>query len=170
VRDPESLDLDEVRGALARALARICPPWLAAERDDLAQNAFLRLLELEQRKGPDALTAAGYVWRTAYSVVVDEIRRRRRDRADGSDVEVLPGRGHGDPERTHTAREAARALRACLAALAEPRRVAVMLHLQGHPRLEAAALAGWAAKRFENLAYRGLADLRRCLEQKGVRP
>ena len=43
-------------------------------------------------------------------------------------------------------------------------------HLQGHTGPQAAALLGWDAKRTENLVYRGLADLRQCLEAKGVKP
>jgi RNA polymerase sigma-70 factor (ECF subfamily) len=29
---------------------------------------------------------------------------------------------------------------------------------------------GWTEKKAENLVYRGLADLRRCLSAKGLRP
>ena len=50
------------------------------------------------------------------------------------------------------------------------RRLAVMLHLQGHPVAEAARILGWTVKRTENLVYRGLADLRHCLICKGHRP
>ena len=45
-----------------------------------------------------------------------------------------------------------------------------MLHLQGHSVPDAARLLGWPAKRTENLVYRGLADLRRCLIAKGHTP
>jgi RNA polymerase sigma-70 factor (ECF subfamily) len=166
-----ALDFDELRAVLERALARACPSSLAGEREDLAQRAMVRLLELQARRGEEAVTAASYVWRTAYSVVIDELRRRRRDRAvpldDDAPDEVPASR---TPEDDRATREAGRALRGCLATLAEPRRIAVMLHLQGHVRSQGAALVGWPVKRFENLVYRGLAELRLCLESKGVKP
>jgi RNA polymerase sigma-70 factor, ECF subfamily len=168
---PESaLDVDEIRATLTRALARACPAWLAHERDDLVQTALVRILDARRRKGPDAVRAASYVWRTAYSVVVDEIRRRRREPRAAVGEEPPEIASNRTPEHERQAREAGAALRICLATLAEPRRVAVLLRLQGHGLAEAAGLAGWDVKRLENLAYRGLADLRRCLETKGVRP
>jgi RNA polymerase sigma-70 factor (ECF subfamily) len=46
----------------------------------------------------------------------------------------------------------------------------VTLHLHGHSLVEAARILDWAAKQTENLVYRGLADLRKCLLAKGIRP
>jgi RNA polymerase sigma-70 factor (ECF subfamily) len=46
----------------------------------------------------------------------------------------------------------------------------VTLYLQGHSVPDAARILDWPAKRTENLVYRGLADLRACLSNKGLRP
>ena len=54
--------------------------------------------------------------------------------------------------------------------MSKDRRLAVTLYLQGHTVPEAARILGWAAKRTENLVYRGLADLRQCLLGKGHTP
>ena len=51
-----------------------------------------------------------------------------------------------------------------------PRRLAVTLHLQGHSVPEVGRLMGWSAKKADNLVYRGRADLRECLELRGIRP
>lgn len=75
-----------------------------------------------------------------------------------------------DPESRSSGREMGRAIRRCLAELIRPRRLAVSLHLQGHRIKEVGELMGWSAKRAENLIYRGLADLRACLEGKGFGP
>jgi RNA polymerase sigma-70 factor (ECF subfamily) len=50
-----------------------------------------------------------------------------------------------------------------------PRRHAVTLSLQGHSVPEIGRLLGWTGKKAENLVYRGMADLRECLEGKGIR-
>ena len=61
-------------------------------------------------------------------------------------------------------------IRDCLGGLAEPRRLAVLLHLEGFRAEEASRVLHWDVKRVQNLIYRGLADLRRCLEGKGLVP
>jgi RNA polymerase sigma-70 factor (ECF subfamily) len=45
-----------------------------------------------------------------------------------------------------------------------------MLHLQGHSLDEICAMLEEPRKKVENLAYRGLADLRRCLKARGIEP
>lgn len=161
---------DELRRQLVRAVERTCPRWLAAEADDLVQNAMIRVLEIRRRREGEAEFSSFYLRRAAYSVVVDEIRRRRRRgevplEAEGEEPPVPAGRP--DPERVSEGRELGRAIRECLGTLVRPRRLAVTLHLQGHRIKEVGQLMAWGAKKAENLIYRGLADLRRCLEEKG---
>jgi RNA polymerase sigma-70 factor, ECF subfamily len=164
--------LDTLRAALTRAIDRVCPPWLAAQRDDIVQGALLRLLPvLERREGNDPL-AASYLWKVGYTATVDEIRRRRRLREEclvDSRAEAMPATGPS-PDAEVTARETRAALQACLATLVEARRSAVTLHLLGHNVPEIAKRLDWPAKRTDNAVYRGLADLRACLRAKGVEP
>ena len=47
------------------------------------------------------------------------------------------------------------------------RQAAVVLALQGHTAAEVASLLGASVKNVQNLIFRGTADLRRCLEDKG---
>lgn len=75
-----------------------------------------------------------------------------------------------NPERIAAGREIGRALLACLDRLVRARRLAVTLYLQGHSVPEAAALLAWTVKRTENLVFRGLADVRRCLTARGMTP
>lgn len=165
---PEGLDPTQIREVVARAVGRACRGWSPEEREDIVQAALVRVLELERRDGT-AVRTATYLWRVAYSVTVDEVRRRRR-RAELPVEAAATVPAPGNPERDREARERADALRACLGGLAPGRRAAVTLHLHGHENGEAAALLGWDLKKYRNLAYRGLADLRECLRGKGVRP
>src|SRR5262249_28815378 len=97
-----------------------------------------------------------YLWRVAYTVVIDEIRRFRRQQRQ---AEQLPGDERGTPGP-----EVRSELLECLAVLQERRRTAVTLHLQGFRTGEVAAALGWTHKQAENLVDRGLADLRACRE------
>lgn len=166
----------DIRTRLARCVASVCPAWLSGRRDDLVQSAVTRLIEIEARAANDEGNreyAASYLWKVAYSVLVDEIRRQRRQRevAMADDFPEPPARDdRSDPLRSCEAREISDAIADCLSRIVRPRRLAVTLHLQGHTVPEAAALLGWGEKKTENLVYRGLADLKKCLGSKGVRP
>lgn len=158
----------ELRVRLCRAVARICPPWLASQADDIAQRALIRLVQILERREGEARLGASYVRKAAYTATVDEVRRRRRQR----EVALEAGGGEQasagpDPERLRAAVEIDEALRDCLGRMVEGRRRAVTLHLLGHSVPEASRILGWSNKQVENLVYRGLADLRRCLVGKG---
>lgn len=118
------------------------------------------------------LFKASYLYKVAYSALVDEIRRVRRRRETDLDDEadLCIAVTTDDPERTAASMEIGRGIQACLACMKHDRRLAVTLYLQGHTVTEAAGILEWPAKRTENLVYRGLADLRACLTCKGMRP
>lgn len=169
---PELLD---AQATLVRAVRRICPPWLADHRDDLAQLAFERVLK-RHRTGQVDLQRA-YLYRVVHSVVVDELRRRQRRpesplNPDGTDGPGEPASTapSADPERTTASAGTRAAILDCLDALVDNRRRAVVLHLQGHTGAEIAALLEWSSKKAENYVYRALADLRACLDAKGYSP
>ena len=161
-----------IRRELDRAVAMVSPRLSADQRDDLVQVAALRLLKIWQKSEGKKEFTASYLWRTAYSALVDESRRRRRrqeealenPKVESSAVSLI------DPAREYGGREIGGAVQDCLQLMVRPRRLAVVLYLQGHSVPESARLLGWSRKRTENLVYRGLADLRRCLTDKGLRP
>ncbi len=155
---------------LRRAVARACPHWQPLERDDVVQAAIVRVIELRRRNPDRTDLSYAYLRRVAYSAFIDEVRKRQRRGEVGletDDEPVVVSREPG-PERRSSARDIGRAIRDCLATVIKPRRRAVTLHLQGHNVPEIARLLGWDPKRAENLVYRGMADLRKCLVTKGV--
>lgn len=172
----DAFDYTTLRRDIARAVARLCPKWLSARRDDLVQIAVMRIMQIAGRRESSGeeteALASSYLYKVAYSVLVDEIRRtRRRPEIEMEESTVAAVAIAADnPERTAASREIGRAIQACLASMKRERRLAATLHLQGHSVPDAARLLDWAVKQTENLVYRGLADLRKCLLAKGVRP
>lgn len=162
-------ELEALRADLVRAVHRVCPRWLADRKEDLVQEALIRVAEIRRRE-PDRELQPAYLRRAAYSAMVDEIRRLRRRREtsiEGEEGTIHPPSGVPGPERASVGRELGRAIHDCLGHMVAPRRWAVTLYLQGHSGPESAELMGWTPKRTNNLVYRGLADLRSCLGEKG---
>jgi RNA polymerase sigma-70 factor (ECF subfamily) len=176
-RPPEpSLDFSQLHRDLVRAVDRVCPRWLADRADDLVQVALMRVMEIQRKREGTAELSPVYLKKTAYSALIDEIRRLRRRQEvsiDGDDEEdgaaFDPAAPGPDPERASAGRQIGRAIRDCLGGMVPPRRHAVTLNLQGHSVPEIGRLLGWTAKKAENLVYRGMADLRGCLSGKGIR-
>jgi RNA polymerase sigma-70 factor (ECF subfamily) len=166
-------ELTQLRPALVALVRRVVPRWLRDQSDDIVQSAIAQVLERVQSKGGDFGVASSYLMRAAHNAAIDEIRRRMRrpevPMEDDAGADAMQTRTPG-PGRMAESSEIDRAIRACLATLAAPRRAAVMLFLYGYSLLETEAMSGWGRKRAEHLTYRGLADMKRCLEAKGIAP
>lgn len=162
----------ELRRRLSQATQKVCPQWSWDLRDELVQRCLVRLMEIDRRSEGNRDLSASYLWRVAHSVVVDEVRKvRRRQEVPLGDEhqESVAAPTSDDPERYAASREIGRGIRACLAELGRPRRLAVALYLEGHTVPESARLLGWTPKQTENLTYRGLTRLRECLAGKGFK-
>lgn len=170
----DDLGFSQLHARLTRAVAASSPTWLSDRTDDIVQSAMLRVIKIVKRNEGKSGFTSSYLWKVAYSALVDEIRRHRSRREVEFSEEVVQGQlGHStfpNPERQAGASEAGELLRDCMTQMLQTRRSAVTAYLQGHTIPETARLLGWTAKRAENLVYRGLSDLRRCLQMKGVRP
>jgi RNA polymerase sigma-70 factor (ECF subfamily) len=174
---PPNIDAEaeaaRVREVLRRAVARVCPGELSSQREDIVQAAMVRLLERQGRGEELAGRPASYLWKVAFTTALDELRRTQRRR------EVKPvessSQASAQEETPELAAPAARpelrlAMTGCLGQLVPSRRQAVALYLHGFTAEEAARSSSWTVKRTQNLIFRGLQDLRRCLTQKGYSP
>lgn len=168
-----SADVEEVRQHLVAAMRRVCPPSIADEAEDLVQRSMIKLMKSQKKTEGDPGFSASYLWRVAYTAVIDEIRRRDRRREVPlieDTAAAIPASSQPDPEREATSRSIGDAIRDCLLGMVDTRRRAVTLHLVGHTVPEIARLLDQRSKQADNLVYRGMADLRRCLSGKGVTP
>jgi RNA polymerase sigma factor (sigma-70 family) len=151
---------------LQRLAPRVLAQWCRQDREDLVQEAALRLIRLATARDPGAL-GTGYLVRTLRSVAIDEVRRRAR-RLLASDVEPLADAGTTDPEQLVMARRLRRRVDLALVRVSESRRCPVQLYLAGFSIVECADHMGIRAKQAENLVYRGLTQLRRELQPRGL--
>jgi RNA polymerase sigma factor (sigma-70 family) len=158
----------ELQQGIERAVARLCPRWLRSERDDLVQASLVRILE-RSREGGVTFNAT-YLWKTAYTVVLDEVRRVRHKHESAMDDATADAAGSrgDDPERAWLNRELVHAVRHCLGTLEPDRRNVVQLRLAGLRHAEIARALDAKEKRVTNLTFRGFEDLRACLREKGI--
>ena len=78
VTTPGGDEYAAIRARLVNAVRRICPRWLSAEADDIVQAALVRVLSGQRSREGSGPPPASYMWKVAYSAMIDEIRRRRR--------------------------------------------------------------------------------------------
>jgi RNA polymerase sigma-70 factor (ECF subfamily) len=171
--EPERREFEEIRRRVTAAVRRHCPAWLAGHAEDVVQNAVLRLLRTVEKSDGNRTFSSVYLEKSVCGAVVDEIRRVSRRRENPmEDLDAMEPRGGRPPNPEHeaSAREVGRGILDCLGHLAKTRRMAVALYLHGCSVPEAAGRLGWSLHRTESLVYRGLANLRRCLERKGLKP
>jgi RNA polymerase sigma factor (sigma-70 family) len=113
------------------------------------------------------------VYRTATSVALDMIRRRRSKREAMSDPIHLvsdPADRETGAEDRMDLQELGGVIAEALAELPTSRRGPVRMYLDGYDKEEIAAVLGWTEPKTRNLLYRGLADLRELLALRGVGP
>lgn len=143
----------------------------AAEVDEVFQEVRIRIWNAIPAVERMADLSASYVYRTAESVVIDFIRRRRARRADQTDpLELVADPADarpGSPERLES-EELGDLIEAALADVPASRRGLVRMYLAGYAPLEMSSMLRWTEAKTRNRVYRGLADLRAALTRRGV--
>ncbi len=133
----------------------------AAEAEDVAQEAMLRLWQAAARWHEDAPVAA-WLYRVAHNLAIDRIRRRRPT------VDVDKAVDLADPAPTPAERLAERerknAVERAIAALPERQRTAITLvHTLEMGNIEAAVAMAISVEALESLLSRGRRALRAAL-------
>ena len=164
--------LDEYGHVLRRAIRRAAPRELEAELDDIEQEARLRVWGAIQKETV-LERPASYLYRLAVNATLKAVEKRRSRREQALPEEGGSGGAppldeasvpSASPEARAARRQEMEEVRRALARVAENRRRAVGLHLQGFTTREIGELCGWTEAKARNLAYRGLDDLRRQLQ------
>ncbi len=142
--------------------------------EDVVQEVRIRLWRAFPSGEQISRLGASYVYRTATSAALDLIRRRRArggDVTDSADERVagVPA-GAPSPQAELESSETVEEIFGAVAGLIPARRAVVRMYLNGYDRAEIADVLGWSEARTRNLLYRGLADLRERLRERGMDP
>jgi RNA polymerase sigma-70 factor (ECF subfamily) len=172
-RDPTSLALEAVISRFGSMVRSVGHQHRLSESDldEVMQEVRIRLWRAHGESEQYAAITTSYVYKTAVSAALDLLRRRGAYRArdtvaldDDADIAT----GAASPDEEVAASDLAVEVTRALDAIPESRRPVVRMHLSGYSREEIAALMGWTEAKTRNLLYRGLADLRERLAERGV--
>jgi RNA polymerase sigma-70 factor (ECF subfamily) len=143
--------------------------------EDVAQEAFVSVLVNLPRFDPDRGRARGWLFRIAYYLAINIIRRQGREpptpaeKPNGSSALANTIDLQPTPEDLAMAREHRAALHHCLEELRSEDRVVVQLiYLEGFTFAEAAEILNWPLGTVQSRSGRARAELRKCLKRKGV--
>lgn len=130
----------------------------AAEAEDLAQEALLRLWDKAPQWRAGGSGVAAWLTRVAMNLALDRLRRRRF-----ASAEPMPERADEAAlaDEEIEAEQTAAAVRNCIAALPERQRAAIVLtYYEDVPNRTAAEMLEMNLKAFESLLFRARAALR----------
>lgn len=155
------------RALVARKLPRLLSLagrmlGVAAEAEDVAQEAFVRVWKQAPRWTPGAARFDTWLHRVALNLCYDRLRRRREvTMAEPPDqADEAPG-----PARGLEAADTGRRVTAALQALPDRQREAIVLcHYQELGNIEAAVAMGVSVEALESLLGRGRRALRAALQ------
>ena len=138
----------------------------AAEAEDVAQEAMLRLWQYADRWQAGGPGVAAWLTRVATNACLDRIRRRRFVGED-----AIPERADDGPlaDAMIEEDEVRSAVAACIEALPERQRAAIVLtYYEERQNRMAAEILAMQLKAFESMLFRARAALRGCVESKGI--
>lgn len=176
IRKRREGDTECLRRRFEKLMACLLPSRQEELREDLVQEAVIRLLKSMDRHGHDRGISWAFLWRVARSVVIDELGRRGTREGKGVSIdeietaEPLPS-PDPDPAALVLAGELGNAIRRCLGGLTPDERRVMSLSLvdEESKAREIAAILGWPSKKVHNQLYTGRQKLRECLETAGYR-
>lgn len=154
--------------AMVRRVGRHAPPHL---REDIQQRVLIALWKQLRRDQPIEHPTT-YIYRTA---VRETLRVMRQEAACAQEPIETDGPAglraeHGDPYAALDRKEKLEHIRSAIEAIAPERRLAVWAHLSGFGVTEIMARYGWPYQKARNLVARGMADVRRILQENGLGP
>lgn len=142
--------------------------------DAVMQDVRIRLWKALGSGEKIRRVSTSYLYRTAVSAALDVIRRQRVRAVEAAaplEASTEAAIAHlPTPEQAMADAELRAELERMMNGLRASRRPVVRMYLAGYSREEIAALLGWTEAKTRNLLYRGLAELRLRLVERGIHP
>lgn len=158
------------------AIRKTCPSIDRSDMDDIEQEVKIAVWKEIRKSEKEIHNLGSYIWRVAYtttSKVMKRLSEQRKALIDRQDEaleqeEKFKTSQTELPEVQLQNKELVEIIRESVDSLIESRRQVVKLYLSGLTADEITKYFGWSDGKARNLLSRGLADLRKGLEEKGI--
>lgn len=155
---------------LVSELCRLGYPPSAPGRDDLLQEVRFRLWKALRDRGGEIKFLNAYVKTVVLSVFINEVERSARERRLIDAVRTAGMPLDATKSRLWKSKDLLRgALADALGSLGPAKRRTIELRLEGFSFEEIARLNHWSPGKARGCYYRGLAELRARLAERGIR-
>jgi RNA polymerase sigma factor (sigma-70 family) len=140
------------------------------EKDDLLQEIRLKIWQVYKISHENAQFNKTYIKKVIYSVLIDEINRARKEDRVLKSSERRLVQDLAKNESKQTGRETLRAfLLESIGELNKSKQLAIKLRLEGFSIIEIAGLNNWSYRKTCLILYRGIRELKRILQRRGIR-
>lgn len=166
---PEKLILDFSRYIVSRINSFEYQKY-GIDQDDLLQNIYIRIFKVFEKNDKKITAFKSYISRIVDSVVIDTIKSKRKETEALKELNhnLVDIQGHSFGKSQSQSDGLKEILLSSLGELKESQRYVISMYLSGMDLDEMAELRKWTLGKTKNLYYRGLKDLKRRLEIKGV--
>ena len=166
---PEKLILDFSRYIVSRVNSFSYEKY-GIDRDDLLQNIYVRIFKIFEKNDKKIRSFKSYISRIVDNAVIDAIKSKRKETEVLKEInqDLVDGQGHSFGKSQSQSDGLKEILLSSLDGLKDAQRYVISMHLSGMDLDEIAALRKWTFGKTKNLYYRGLRDLKKRLERKGV--
>jgi len=166
---PEKLILDFSRYIVSRINSFRYQRY-GIDQDDLVQNIYLRIFKIFEKNDKKVRAFKSYISRIVDAVVIDAIKDSRKETEALKELNqnLIEAQGHSFGKSISQSDGLKEKLQSSLDELKEPQRYVISMYLSGMDLDEIADIRKWTLGNTKNLFYRGLKNLKKRLETKGV--
>jgi RNA polymerase sigma factor (sigma-70 family) len=168
--------IDDFSSLIRSAIRKTSPSVDQSQMDDIEQEVKIKIWKQILKSEKKILNLGSYIWKVTYTTTcrimktVSTERKMRWSRGDGLlniDEKIASGEAPS-PNHHLENKELMEIVRKSIDSLIESRRSVLKLYLIGMDQVEITEYFGWSEGKVRNLLSRGLEDLRKVLQDKGL--
>jgi len=168
--------IDDFSSLIRSAIRKTSPSVDQAQMDDIEQEVKIKIWKEILKSEKKILNLGSYIWKVTYTTTcrimktLSTERKFRWNQGDGllNIDEKISSERASSPNHHLENEELMEIIRESVDSLIESRRAVLKLYLLGMDQEEITEYFGWSEGKVRNLLSRGLEDLRKALQEKGL--
>ena len=168
--------IEEFSRLIRTVIRKTSPTIDQFDMNDIEQEIKIKLWKALTKSERKIHNLGSYIWRISYTTTSRIMKRLSRQRKlftsqgeeDYGILESCENAGTNTPNGEYVKEETMNIIGESVNSLIETRRQVVKLYLSGMHLNEISELLDWSSGKTRNLLYRGLDDLRKKLQERGI--